>query len=291
MLYCAKALSDIWEVRIFGFGEEAENIKARNANNVNNVNNVITKADTLKDCVNNAEVIILPLPYKTAEGCINAPYTSCCIKLDDILSLSEKCRVLFCGRADENIKNLCKVKGITVYDYSIKPEFEILNAVPTAEGAIETAIRNTEHTIFGSRCLVTGYGRIGKALSDRLKGLGAEVSATARKAEDLAWIRARGIKAYNTCDIGDIIKDFDIVFNTIPYCVLDAKAVNSAKNGGLIIDLASRPGGVDLSAAKLREGEITVISALSLPGKTAPKTAGEIISGIIKNIADKENIF
>lgn len=281
MLYCAKVLSDIWEVRIFGFGEETENIM--------DAKNTMIKADTLKDCVNNAEIIILPLPYKTVDGCINAPYTSRCIKLDDILSLSEKCRVLFCGRADENIKNLCKEKGIDVYDYSIKPEFEILNAVPTAEGAIETAVRNTEHTIFGSRCLVTGYGRIGKALSERLKGLGADVAATARKTEDLAWIQARGIKAYNTCDIGYIIKDFDIVFNTIPYCILDAKAVNSAKNGGVIIDLASRPGGVDLSAAKLRDGEITVISALSLPGKTAPKTAGEIISGIIKDIADKDN--
>lgn len=283
MLYCAKALSDIWNVHIFGFGEESENIS--------NANDTITKSDTLKDCVNNAEVIILPLPYKTAEECINAPYTSCCVKLEDILSLSEKCRVLFCGRADEKIKNLCNEKGIAVYDYSVKPEFEILNAVPTAEGAIETAVRNTEHTIFGSRCLVTGYGRIGKALSDRLKGLGAEVYATARKADDLAWIQARGIKAYNTCDIADVIKEIDIVFNTIPYCVLDAKSVNSIKNGGLIIDLASRPGGVDLSAAKLREGEITVISALSLPGKTAPKTAGEIISGIIKDIADKEITF
>ena len=49
-----------------------------------------------------------------------------------------------------------------------------------------------------------------------------------------------------------------------------------------MIDLASKPGGVDFEAAK-RLG-VRVIWALSLPGKVAPITAGEIIKDTVLNI-------
>lgn len=52
--------------------------------------------------------------------------------------------------------------------------------------------------------------------------------------------------------------------------------------GCLVIDLASKPGGVDLEAAA-RLG-VKVIWALSLPGKVAPVTAGKSIKITIYNI-------
>ena len=50
----------------------------------------------------------------------------------------------------------------------------------------------------------------------------------------------------------------------------------------LIIDLASKPGGVDMDAA--RDLGVKVIWALGLPGKVAPVTAGNIIKETICNI-------
>ena len=50
----------------------------------------------------------------------------------------------------------------------------------------------------------------------------------------------------------------------------------------MLIDLASKPGGVDFSAAK--ELGIHAVQALSLPGKTAPRAAAEIIKNTIYNI-------
>ena len=50
----------------------------------------------------------------------------------------------------------------------------------------------------------------------------------------------------------------------------------------LIIDLASKPGGVDFESA--RELGVKVIWALSLPGKVAPVTAGIIIKDTITNM-------
>jgi dipicolinate synthase subunit A len=54
----------------------------------------------------------------------------------------------------------------------------------------------------------------------------------------------------------------------------------------LIIDLASKPGGVDMQCAG-RLGK-KVIWALSLPGKVAPITSGEIIKDTIINILSEE---
>ena len=54
----------------------------------------------------------------------------------------------------------------------------------------------------------------------------------------------------------------------------------------IIIDLASEPCGTDFSAAK--ELGITAEKALGLPGKFAPKTAGEILKETVLNILSEK---
>ena len=160
-----------------------------------------------------------------------------------------------------------------------------MNAVPTAEGAIECAMANTPFTLNESRCMVIGYGRIGKLLSQKLRALGANVTATARRHSDIAWIKSHGFDACRTQELAEKIGECDIIFNTVPHCVLDFKALSVTKPNVLIIDLASRPGGVDFETAK--ELERRVIWALSLPGKVAPYTAGRIIKDTIMNIIEE----
>ena len=53
----------------------------------------------------------------------------------------------------------------------------------------------------------------------------------------------------------------------------------------LFIEIASSPFGIDFQAAK--EYAFDVIKANSLPGKVAPKTAGEIIGRSILPIIEK----
>ena len=67
--------------------------------------------------------------------------------------------------------------------------------------------------------------------------------------------------------------------------VLDGERLADLKPGCLVIDLASRPGGVDLEAAA-RLG-VRVIWALSLPGRVAPVTAGKILRDTIYHILDE----
>ena len=73
--------------------------------------------------------------------------------------------------------------------------------------------------------------------------------------------------------------------NTVPARVLDGERLADLKPGCLVIDLASRPGGVDLEAAA-RLG-VRVIWALSLPGRVAPVTAGKILRDTIYHILDE----
>ena len=58
--------------------------------------------------------------------------------------------------------------------------------------------------------------------------------------------------------------------------------IRDRDKGTLLIDLASRPGGVDFNAAA--ELQIKTIWALSLPGRVAPKSAGQIIKTTILNM-------
>ena len=60
------------------------------------------------------------------------------------------------------------------------------NAVATAEGAIAEAVLHSDGTLHGAACLVIGFGRVGLALAQRLRGLSAHVTVAAR-----LWRRGR----------------------------------------------------------------------------------------------------
>jgi len=141
------------------------------------------------------------------------------------------------------------------------------------------------YTLHNCKCLVTGYGRIGKILAHRLYGMGAIVSCSARQHKDIAWIKAYGYDAKNTKDLKDYIHEYTAIFNTIPGKIFTRDVLRDVRNDAIIIDLASKPGGVDFEAAK--ELGINVIWALSLPGKVAPATAGKILKDTIVNIINE----
>ena len=146
----------------------------------------------------------------------------------------------------------------------------IPNAVPTAEGAIEIAIAETPFTIHG------------KILSKDLYALGAQTYVEARKYADLAMIEGHGYEPLPLDNLKEHIHEFDIIFNTIPSLILDDEILTKVKKDALIIDLASKPGGIDFDAAK--SYGLKVIWALSLPGKIAPVSSGAIIKDTIMNI-------
>jgi dipicolinate synthase subunit A len=144
-------------------------------------------------------------------------------------------------------------------------------------------------TLHGSRCLIIGFGRIGKVLAKGLAGLGARVTVSARKAEDFAWIAASGYAKTDTRRLGDCLPQYDVVFNTVPSMILGKPLLELLKPGCLCVDLASKPGGIDFAAAAGLG--VNCIWALSLPGKVAPHTSGDIIRDTLYGILDERGML
>lgn len=142
-------------------------------------------------------------------------------------------------------------------------------------------MENSEITLHGSKCIVLGFGRCGKVLAHMLKGIGADLSVEARSGVDLAYIESYGYHPVPLKDLTDYIGQYDFIFNTIPSLVLDEKRLVGVKEDCLVIELASKPGGIDFEVAK-RLG-IKVVDGQSLPGKVAPETAAKIIFDTILN--------
>jgi dipicolinate synthase subunit A len=190
--------------------------------------------------------------------------------------------IVFAGRLSDAHKALFEDAGLTVIDYSDREDFAVMNAVATAEGAIEVAMEETDSTISSQKILILGMGRIAKVLIKQLSGFTGDITAAARKAKDIAWAGFFSGKGMSLSEVYEKLNEFDLIYNTIPAMVLNETKLARLKKNVLVIDLASKPGGIDFEAAK-RLG-IKTIHALSIPGKVAPVTSGRVIAQTIINI-------
>lgn len=261
--------ADGYSVYAYGF-DNVESIKG-------------VKAVELNDIALVCDNIVLPLPVTSDGRHLNAPYCTKKIILDDCFAELMKNKQVFGGMMGRLYQTSDIWDEIDAFDYFTREELAVRNAVPTAEGAIEIGMKEYPGTINGSKCLVVGYGRIGKMLSWMLRGIGAKVTVSARNQIDLAWIESLGYQGIHTTEICNEAQ-YDIIYNTAPALIFTRKLLSKISSDTLLIDLASSPGGVDYEAAE--KLEIKVIKALSLPGKVAPKAAGEIIKNTIYNIIE-----
>lgn len=270
-LYCAKAfLNDGLKVTLGGFDKLKSDGEFT----------ILSPIEAIK----NSELLVFPLPCIKG-GKLNAPFSKEDVYFDEELLFSLSGKKIFTSMKDRLFEVAPKLRNEQVFDYSTREEFQVLNAVSTAEGALEIALREYEGTISKSRVLVCGYGRIGKVLSEMLSFLNADVTVSARKESDLSWITMRRCKAVKTEKLCEQ-KPFDIIFNTVPALILDSYLLSHIAKNAIVIDLASVPGGVDFEACSRMD--IFAIHALSLPGKASPKTAGETIKDTITNMLEED---
>ena len=99
--------------------------------------------------------------------------------------------------------------------------------------------------------------------------LSANVTCSARKISDLAWIKAYGYDAININDMIYDLKDFDIIINTVPQVIIGERELKHMDPNVLLIDLASAPGGIDSKMA-INMG-LKFVWALALPRKSCTK--------------------
>ena len=247
------------------------------------------RCDSLHDAVKGASAVILPVPYST-DGCrINCPFCKTEIRADEVLSAVSPGKLLFAGMCTPSFFAKAEEKNVTLIDYMKDEELTVRNAVPTAEGALEVAMRELSVTVRGSNVLILGYGRTGKLTAAAFSALGANVTVCARRGDALAWAEAYGHKTAHTDALCQAVKGKDLIINTVPELIIDRNVLCCVERGVIIIDLSSMPGGVDDGFAASKG--IKVIHALSLPGKTAPVTAGKNIADAVIRILKRRSVL
>lgn len=224
---------------------------------------------------------ILGLPATDQNSLISTPLSDRSLSQDDFFKLVPDGAFVAGGLLSAGFLSRAAEKGITAFDYFSSEELQIRNSVPTAEGALEIAMREMPVTISDSHPLVIGFGRIAKSLLPMLMGLGAPAAVCSRSKESLIRCSLNKIKPVTYDALADELSGFDLIFNTAPAKILSSELLDKVTPNALIIDLASKPGGVDFKAAS--EKGIKVIWALSLPGKCAPVSAGRIIADTVLN--------
>lgn len=119
------------------------------------------------------QVVLLPLPATRDGITLNAPLARAPILLDSGLAQNLKGCTVLGGMAGRLRKCSPLWETLPVMDYYAREELTLGNAFLTAEGAVALAVEHSPGALGGSRCLVAGFGRIGKALCLALRGLGA----------------------------------------------------------------------------------------------------------------------
>lgn len=256
-----------------------------------NINNIVSECYTsfnsnsnIHNLIMDASVIALPIPIIKSDNYLNT-IDDGKIEIYDILSLLREHHILFGGRISDPIKNYLLNHNIKYIDYMDIESFQIKNALLSAEGAIYYAQGRINSGISDLEIAIFGFGRIGKILAYLLHTKGAKITVFARKESDFAWCQLIGLKAVKI--LGNIIssdileKNYDIVFNTIPYRIIDERFAKNINTDTIIIDLASYPYGMDESIAK--KYNLKYYHELGIPGRYAPESAGKIIGEIILN--------
>ena len=256
------------DICLFGFGQcdELQDFK---------------QASNLDEALQNSELVITSIPLSKDGKTINTTYTEKTILIEDFFQKAKNKKIVTGNITDEIAKLIDLKNNNELIDVMKCEELTIKNAIPTAEGAIQIAMEKSQITIHDSKCLVLGFGRIGKILAKMLNGIGAEVYCEARKQQDLAWIKTYGYKPVHLKNIEKVLGQCDFIFNTIPFMILDEGKLNLVNKQSITIDLASKPGGVDFEAAKRLN--LQAEWALALPGKVASKTAAKYIYETMKN--------
>lgn len=246
----------------------------------------VENCKSLEEAIQKSQIILGPMPLSKDGETINAPYAKEKIAIKDIIESLEEEKTFIAGAIKNDVYEACQNKNINIIDLMKQEELTVLNTIATAEGAIQIAIENTERNIQGSKILILGFGRVGKVVAKKFKVLDSNVTCAARKVEDLAWIQTLGYESTNINEIGKNLKEFDIIINTVPQIILTKKELSYINKKAIIIDLASKPGGVEQEAIK--ELEIKYIWALALPGKVSPVTSAEYMKNTICNVLKKK---
>lgn len=221
------------------------------------------------------DVVLLAIGGTDDHGRIASDFSEAELVLtEEMIAQTPKHALICTGVLNDYLVGICRER--TLIDLYARDDVAIYNSIPTAEGILQTAMQETDYTIHGANVLVLGFGRVGATVAHLFHAVGANVTVAVRKRADMARIEQQKLHALPLTNLTTAVSEMDIVINTIPHRYVNAALLAKLQQHVLIIDIATKPGGVDFAAAE--KLGIKALHLLGIPGKVAPKTGGKIMA-------------
>lgn len=221
--------------------------------------------------VEKADALLFAYPFSVRNGCVPT-LTGLTLHPQDVLERMKPGATMLAGR------------GLTGRSYMECTALEERNADISAEAALCEAMQRLDVAMMDARVAVIGYGRFGRALAKRLRLLGAQVWAAARREEQRRLAREDGMQPVDLAGLPQVLGDMDLVMNTVPARVIGEEALCAMRPGCWLLELASAPYGFDRELAAQKGIRCEVLPAL--PARYAPKSAALALRQAIRELAE-----
>ncbi len=230
------------------------------------------QAASLAEAVKGARIISCPIPGIGTDEAVFAKFTDERLKLTtEVLRGAAPGALLFTCWETAQTLEWAKGTPVTIVGYAEDDELAILHSIPTAEGAIRTAIEHTEDTLLGMEVLCIGLGRVGMTVADAFLGLKSKVTLAARNPAQLARARTLGFEPVPLRELQSQLQRFSLIVSSSSGRAVTREMLAGTKADVVVIDLCSPPGSVDFEAAK--ELGRRVVWARAQAGR-APRSSG-----------------
>lgn len=225
------------------------------------------------DSLGNIECDNLILPIPVTRDKLNFSGTN--ININKLISNVNSKTNLFCGK--KSLLNNLINKNIKLFDYSDNEMFLLKNANLTSYGILNIIMKNTNKPFDELKFLISGFGRIGKILSNLLSNLKSKVYVLGHTQKDEFWINYSNLNNFSLKES----LNFDFIINTVPDMIFSENIIKKANKNTTFIEVASTPG-IDKNACD--KYNLKYILSLGIPGKYFPKESAKIIKDSILNI-------
>lgn len=226
--------------------------------------------------------IVLPVPVSRNGKHIYSKNEKFRLEINRLLTSLSKEQIVFGGGFPREATEILNKRNIVFADINANEDFLIYNAYLTAQGAVNLLLSSTKKLISHKKILITGFGRISKALAPLLKSFGAEVTVCARNSCQLTEAESIGYETVKLNDVGRIIHTYDFIFNTVPDNIFTFSDIASMDSAAVYFELASKPYGAPVSV--FEELDRKHIDGGNLPGRYLSESAGERIAEFIRKM-------
>ena len=222
-----------------------------------------------------SDAVILPIPSMCADKIRTLELSP-----DEFSKKLNKNSVVFAFCLKDNaLQNALKEKNIPIYDL-YGGELAVKNAYATAQGVLGYILSDTDKMMRETKILLSGYGKTGRAICEILSQNKVKLTVLARREEYRSELVEKDIESYSYSDAVKIENGFDYIINTVDCLVIKESILKKLKPSGKVIEIASKPYGIDFDEAKKMSIKCEILS--SLPSKAVPESAGTNIAQAVE---------